>query len=120
MNRFLSHKEARAFYDRFGAKQDRQGYYENSGRDALFRHADFENARSVFEFGCGTGRFAENLFLSCFSGKCLYVGMDTGSTMVHLPTERLKPWKPRGTVLLSDGGTDLVVYESQFDRFVST
>ena len=50
-DRTLDLEQARAFYDRFGARQDRQAFYEDA----------FERARGVPEFGCGTGRFAEVL-----------------------------------------------------------
>jgi hypothetical protein len=55
--RMLSHEEARAFYDWFGARQDSQRFYEDPALCDLLGHADFGEARSVFEFGCGTGRF---------------------------------------------------------------
>ena len=54
--------DARRFYDRFGSKQDTQGFYENPALDDLLEHADFDHARSVLEFGCGTGSFARRLF----------------------------------------------------------
>ena len=54
----LSIPEARRFYDRFGAKQDKQVWYEAAALDDLVLHSDLANARSIFELGCGTGRLA--------------------------------------------------------------
>jgi hypothetical protein len=50
----LSHHEAKAFYDRFGARQDGQAFYEDGALQELVRHARFAHAREVVEFGCGT------------------------------------------------------------------
>ena len=47
MGGVLSHKEARAFYDRFGAKQDLQSFYEDPAVERLIAHADFANASAV-------------------------------------------------------------------------
>lgn len=57
----LTRSQARRFYDHFGAKQDSQAFYEDAALDDLMRHADCAQAQSVFEFGCGTGRFAAQL-----------------------------------------------------------
>src|SRR6516225_9677400 len=53
--------DARHFYDRFGSWQDTQRFYENPAIDDLVKHTDLEHARSVMEFGCGTGSFARRL-----------------------------------------------------------
>ena len=52
----LSPAQARAVYDRVGASQDRQGWYEKAAVDEAVAHGAFETARSVVEVGCGTGR----------------------------------------------------------------
>ena len=57
----LSHDEARLAYDRIGTIQDSQAFYEDRATNLLLRHADFESSEAVFEFGCGTGRFALRL-----------------------------------------------------------
>ena len=36
--------DARRYYDRFGWRQDPQGFYENPAIDDLVKHADFEHA----------------------------------------------------------------------------
>jgi predicted TPR repeat methyltransferase len=59
--RGLSHAEVESFYDALGERQDRQGYYEDVTLAELSRFADFEAAASIAEFGCGTGRFADEM-----------------------------------------------------------
>ena len=59
--RVLTHEQAQAFYNRMGAKQDWQAFYEAKATRDLIAHASFETAQAVFEFGCGTGAFAEML-----------------------------------------------------------
>ncbi len=65
MSPVLSNAESKAFYDRFGARQDRQSFYEDRALDDLVAHADLATAKHVFEFGCGTGRLAARLFEEC-------------------------------------------------------
>ena len=60
----LDHSAARAYYDRFGKKLDSQSFYEDPALDELIAHANFGEARSVFEFGCGTGKFAARILES--------------------------------------------------------
>jgi len=70
---------ARRFYDRFGCRQDTQGFYENPALDDLVKYADFEHARSVLEFGCGTGSFARRLLETDLPVKAHYLGLDITS-----------------------------------------
>jgi len=37
----LTSSEARAYYDKFGKKQDTQGFYEDPALDDLIAHAGF-------------------------------------------------------------------------------
>ena len=115
----LSRDQARAFYDRFGARQDKQAFYEDAATDDLIAHADFEHAQSVFEFGCGTGRFAQRLFETRLSAGCAYRAVDISTTMVELAHERLSPWAQRARIERSAGMTKLAVAEGALDRFVS-
>ena len=55
MTETLSREDAKAFYDRFGAKLDSQCFYEDRALADLIEHSDFETARHIFEFWCGTG-----------------------------------------------------------------
>jgi hypothetical protein len=57
----LTHEEARRFYDRFGALQDWQCFFEDPAIRAMVTFARFPSALSVVEFGCGTGWLAEEL-----------------------------------------------------------
>jgi hypothetical protein len=54
----LSPDEARKVYDRIGRAQDTQAFYEDRATAELIPHLELADAQSVFEFGCGTGRFA--------------------------------------------------------------
>lgn len=115
----LTREEARAFYDRFGSKQDTQEFYEDPATTDLIRHARFEDAYAVFEFGCGTGRFAARLLAHHLPPHCRYLGVDISSTMVRLARQRLSPWCDRAEVHLCDGSTRLDNADSSYDRFVS-
>jgi len=86
----LSQDQVREFYDRFGSRQDAQGFYEDRATAMLIEHSDFALARSVFEFGTGTGRFAEKLLSGCLPSFCRYSGIDVSSTMVRLSNLRLQ------------------------------
>jgi ubiquinone/menaquinone biosynthesis C-methylase UbiE len=112
-------EDARRFYDRFGARQDTQGFYENPALDALIEHADFRHAQAVFEFGCGTGALARRLLEMVLPAGASYLGLDISETMVGLATERLVPWRDRAEVRLSDGSPRLPVPDGAFDRFVA-
>ncbi len=115
----LTHREAKAFYDRFGRKQDLQGFYENRAIEALVRNGGFEHAGAVLEFGCGTGRFAERLLDRHLPKDALYVGLDVSGTMVSLARARLGRFGTRAEVLLTDGSPLLGLESASFDRFVS-
>jgi len=115
----LTHDQARAFYDGFGARQDAQAFYEDAATDDLIAHADFEHAKSVFEFGCGTGRFARLLFERHLTDDCTYRGVDVSSTMIALAEERLAAWRDRARAELSEGSMNLPVADGAVDRIVS-
>ncbi len=116
----LSRDEARAFYDRFGAKQDSQGFYEDAPLAELVEHADFDEAEAVFEFGCGTGRFAESLLEHHLPLTASYRGVDLSETMVALARERVKRFENRAEVAHSDGSMRISAPEGTVDRVVST
>ncbi len=117
--RTLSHAEARAFYDRLGARQDSQAFYEDAATGILLRHASFESARSVLEFGCGTGRFAEGLLDRHLGPDARYLGLDSSSTMVGLAAERLARFGARAEVRQTEGKPELDLEAGSVDRFVS-
>lgn len=118
--RVLSHQEARAFYDRFGWKQDFQRIYEDPAIEVLLEHADFESARAVVELGCGTGRLAARLLEEHLPSEATYVGFDISRTMFELAEDRVAPWAGRAEVQLTDGSPSLLVGDDTADRFVST
>jgi ubiquinone/menaquinone biosynthesis C-methylase UbiE len=119
MTPILTHEEAKKFYDRFGSSQDLQ-FYENKAVRDLISHGEFAKARYVFEFGLGTGRFAEKLLKEHLPGDCRYLGVDSSSTMVDLARARLEPWHERTEVILTNGSPKLDFPDSTYDRFVST
>ncbi len=116
----LSHEQAREFYDRFGSKQDRQRFYEDPAFDQMILHADFENARSVFELGCGTGRLARRLLENRLRQSASYLGVDVSSAMVGLARERLEGFGSRVRVRQTAGTLHLEEADESFDRFIST
>jgi trans-aconitate methyltransferase len=103
----LTPGEARRFYDWFGRRLDRQAFYEDPALEALIAHAEFDRAAAVFEFGCGTGRLAEQLLRGHLPRQSLYLGVDVSSTMVGLARKRLRPWRPRAEVRSSEGSMRL-------------
>ena len=117
--RTLSYAEARFFYDWFGARQDSQRVYEDPALADLVAHANFGKARSVFEFGCGTGRFAERLLSDRLPSDCRYQGVDISTTMVRLSIERLAPWRERADVAQTTGVMSVPAADSSFDRFIA-
>jgi ubiquinone/menaquinone biosynthesis C-methylase UbiE len=112
-------EQARAFYDRFGRKQDWQSFYEDPATRLLIEHGAFEQAHRVVEFGCGTGRFAERLLRDHLAADSSYLGIDVSRTMVGLARERLRPWANRVEIRLSDGSSALAEPDASADRFLS-
>ncbi len=116
----LSREEARRFYDRFGSRQDSQGFYEGPALRQLVDHAGFEQASAVFELGCGTGRFAGELLGSRLSPTATYVGTDPSSTMVDLARRRLSPWGDRARVESGDDSGRFPLPGHSVDRVIAT
>ncbi len=116
----LSHDEARRFYDRFGARQDRQGFYENPALADLVAHLDLGEATALAEFGCGTGRLAADLLARHLPADARYLGIDISATMVGLARARLARFGDRARVERSAGPAVLDAADASFDRFVVT
>jgi len=116
----FSRDDAKRFYDRFGAKQDKQGFYEDTALDALISNSTFSDARAVLEIGCGTGKFAKRLLSDNMSASARYIGIDISETMVALAKRRLKPWADRAEVHVSDGGVCFADFGVSFDRVIFT
>ena len=115
----LSHQQARRTYDRIGSLQDSQGFYEDRATDLVLLHGDFTSAESVFEFGCGTGRFALRLFEEYLPNAARYRGADVSPRMVRLAQTRLASHTPRTEVILTEGGPPVDEPAESYDRFVS-
>lgn len=115
----LSHQEARRTYDRIGSRQDTQRFYEDRATALVLLHGDFASAETVFEFGCGTGRFALRLFEEYLPDKAHYRGVDISPTMVRLAQTRLASYSSRTEVILTEGGLPLAELTESYDRFVS-
>ncbi len=114
--RRLSHADVETFYDAFGARQDGAGYYEDVTLAELTRFANFEAATSIVEFGCGTGRFAEEML---HLNNALYWGCDISSTMIDLSQKKLSHFGERVTLMKSSGEVTLPLQDESCDRFVS-
>jgi ubiquinone/menaquinone biosynthesis C-methylase UbiE len=118
--RVLTHGQAQAFYNRMGAKQDWQAFYETKATHDLITHASFETAQAVFELGCGTGAFAERLLAAHVSPETRYVAVDSSPTMIRLAQTRLARFGSRVTVEQTDGSLRFEAASGSYDRFVST
>jgi ubiquinone/menaquinone biosynthesis C-methylase UbiE len=117
--RTLSRDQARTFYDRFGKSQDLQNFYEHPATNALIAHAQLERANSVFELGCGTGSFADDLLANHLPATAAYTGVDISSKMVSLARQRLEAYGDRAQVVLSDGALRFDYPAGAFDRFIA-
>jgi ubiquinone/menaquinone biosynthesis C-methylase UbiE len=115
----LSRQEARSVYDRIGARQDTQAFYEDRATEFLISHGEFDRANRVFELGCGTGRFALRLLSEHLPENARYLGVDLSSTMANLARQRLAPYSSRAQVILTDGSLPTVETLGRCDRFVS-
>lgn len=115
----LTREEVRAFYDRFGRKQDLQRLYEGLVIRRLLAHGRFGSALHVFELGCGTGWFAQKLFSGYLPAHARYLGADISSTMVRLSEKKLQRFSSRARILQTDGSFSFDLSSESFDRFVS-
>lgn len=118
-SRTLSRREAREVYDRIGAVQDKQGFYEDPATDVLLGHGAFDSAAAVFELGCGTGRFAARLLAQHLPPSARYRGVDASPRMVGLARSRLAPYGSRAEVALTDGEPPAQEPTGSCDRWVS-
>jgi len=116
----ISRQEAKKFYDRLGARQDWQAFYENPAILDMIAHGRFANSHAVCEFGCGTGKLAELLLAEHLPNEATYTALDISETMVRLATARLEPWAGRVSVIQTDGSPWIPASGSSIDRVVST
>lgn len=115
----LSHREASRTYDRIGLLQDTQRFYEDPATSRLLQYGEFTSAESVFEFGCGTGRFARRLFEEYLPDTAHYRGVDVSPRMVQLTRSRIEPYASRAEAVLTDGEPPTGERAECCDRFVS-
>ena len=115
----LTRDQARRVYDRIGARQDTQAFYEDAATDRLVAHAEFGAAARVLELGCGTGRFAARLLSEYLPAGARYRGLDLSPTMVGLARARLAAFGDRAEVVLTDGAPPGTEATASRDRFVS-
>lgn len=115
----LSHAQARAIYDRLGAKQDAGAYYEEPALANLLHQGRWTAVNTLLEFGCGTGSFAQKLLNHHLPPAAHYLGMDQSRTMVQLAASRLHEFRPRATVLLSGGAVKLLAADQSLDAVTS-
>lgn len=116
----LTRDQARRVYDRIGARQDTQAFYEDRATALLIEHGEFGSAHRVLELGCGTGRFALRLLSEHLPADAHYRALDLSPTMVRLARERLAPFASRAEVVLTDGSPPAAEPTASRDRFVST
>jgi ubiquinone/menaquinone biosynthesis C-methylase UbiE len=116
----LNAERARRAYDRIGRLQDTQAFYEHAVTRRLAALGQFDEARWVFELGCGTGRFAAQLLRDRLPATARYRGVEISPKMASLARERLAPWAPRAEVVLIDPPARVLPgSDGQFDRFVA-
>ncbi len=116
----LTPEEVKTFYDRFGARQDSQSFYEDGALRELEAHGRFADAHSIFEFGCGTGRWAQRLLARNLPQDCKYLGIDISETMIRLARRRLAAWSGRAEVRLRNGSVAVPLADGACDRFLAT
>ncbi len=129
----LSPTQARGVYDRIGRTQDWQAFYEDPPVMLMLAESRIEEAMSIFELGCGTGRLAEEL-LRRLGPSAAYRGVDISPVMVELARRKLARWPERTQVVLSppDGSLagpegslagpegSVAMPDGSVDRFIST
>lgn len=115
----LTPARVESIYNRYGIRQDRHAFYEEEPIDCLLRHAEFERARSVFEFGCGTGWFARRLLHDFLPPESRFSAVDLSPAMVAITASRLVRWKERAKVERIPPDGPISEEDRSFDRFVS-
>ena len=114
----LTYRQAKKFYDSFGAKQDKQ-FYEKAAVRQLIQYAKFDEAGFIVEFGCGTASLASRLLNTVLSDDCRYIGIDISETMIALCNENLKHYQDRASCVSSKGKPEINLPDKAADRFVS-
>jgi ubiquinone/menaquinone biosynthesis C-methylase UbiE len=116
----LSHEQAKRFYDRMAGIQDAQYLLERPALADLVANLEPTSAERWIEFGCGTGRFVEELFVRYLSQSAGYIGFDVSSTMIGLARSRTARFGSRVVIRQTTGTMRLDLPNAAFDRFIST
>jgi ubiquinone/menaquinone biosynthesis C-methylase UbiE len=120
MSRVLSHARARALYDALGRLLETQLFYERDAMSQLAGASRLGSASNVLEFGCGTGRFADEMLDHWLPANARYVGLDVSGRMVQIASGRVARFGERARVVQVEGDVRLRFADGTFDRFVST
>ena len=103
----LPRDQAKHYYERHAGKQDRQGFYEDPPLTRLIAQVPLADLHEVFEFGCGTGRLAEQLLTRHLSETTRYLAVDLSEAMVTRARARLVSFGNRVRVVWTDGSLPL-------------
>lgn len=117
--KFLSHSQAARLYDILGAGLETQAFYEAAALRGLAAHLEWNSCESVVEFGCGTGRFAEELLEARLPPRATYPGLDVSAKMVRLTKSRLRRFGERANIRQTNGAPYIEAADGGFDRFIS-
>ena len=115
----LTSEQARHYYDRFVAKQDRQGWYEDAALAWLLAHGAFDGALSLLEIGCGTGRFALRLREEAMASNAAYTGLDISPAMLAAARDRLARSNGHSNFVQGDATAMLPFASGRFDRVIA-
>jgi ubiquinone/menaquinone biosynthesis C-methylase UbiE len=118
--KMLSHEQAKCFYDRMAAIQDAQYLFERPALADLVANLEVAGAERWVEFGCGTGRFVEELFVRYLPPNACYIGFDVSSTMIELARRRTARFGNRVVIRQTSGAMRVDLPDGAFDRFIST
>lgn len=116
----LPSRQIRHYYDRLGRMLDTQSFYEGPPQRELIGQGKFGEARRVFEFGCGTGKFAAELLSKHLPATATYLGCDLSETMVRLATARLAAFGECARLLQTGGEIRFPLADGSVDRVVCT
>ncbi len=123
----LSPQQARKTYRHLGLALSLVSCYEAVATRKMIAVAGFDEAESVYEFGCGTGHFARLLLSNHLPLTARYKAVDITPKMVELTRQRLSGFVGTGRhgngrrveVEQSDGGPPEGELPASYDRFVS-
>ena len=101
------------------AVEDVDGLAPVAALDELIAHSDFQDSRSVFEFGCGTGKFSARLLENHLSPATIYLGCDVSPVMIDIANHRLAAHVQRAQVVLSDGVVRFPLPDHSVDHVIS-